>query len=201
MRIIGITGCSGAGKGEVARIFAECGYTVIDADAVYHSLLYKNSPLCIKLGQSFGATVLNGGVIDRKKLGAIVFSDKTKLDELNKITHTFVKSAINELVGEADKRGEKVVFIDAPQLFEADMQGDCEFVIGVVADDEIRAERVMRRDGITREQAYQRFASQHTKEFFEQNCDILIHNDSGIEELYDRVRSICQQTELKWEKH
>lgn len=200
MKIIGITGQSGAGKGSVGKILSQHGYCVIDADEVYHSLLYKNSELCICLSEIFGKEILQNGVVDRKKLANIVFSDKEKLNELNKITHAYVKKRINELTKERVTAGDKAVFVDAPQLFEADMQYGCDHVVGVVADREIRSERISQRDGLSKNEIEKRFSNQKSEEFFKKNCDFVIENNGTEECLYVQTEKVCREMGLLWEK-
>lgn len=200
MKIIGITGQSGAGKGSVGKIISQQGYCVIDADEVYHSLLYKNSELCICLGERFGKEILQNGVVDRKKLANIVFSDKEKLNELNKVTHAYVKERINELINERMIAGESAVFIDAPQLFEADMQYDCDYVIGVVAEGKTRSKRISLRDGLTNDDIEKRFSNQKSEDFFKKKCDFVIENNGTMECLYVQTEKVCREMGLLWEK-
>ncbi len=200
MKIIGITGQSGAGKGKVGGILAKQGYYVIDADEVYHSLLYKNSRLCICLSEHFGKTILCDGTINRKKLADIVFSDKEKLAELNKITHAYVKERINEIASERNALGDLAVFIDAPQLFEASMQKNCDFVIGVIADKCVRAKRIACRDGLTESEIEKRFSNQKNEGFFKKYCDFVIENNGNEEHLYTQIENICREMGLLWEK-
>lgn len=200
MKIIGITGQSGAGKGSVGKILSQQGYCVIDADKVYHSLLYKNSELCICLSECFGKEILQNGVVNRKKLADVVFSDKEKLNELNKVTHTYVKKRINELIKERMVAGDSAVFIDAPQLFEADMQYDCDYVIGIVADRKTRAERISCRDGLTNDEIEKRFSNQKSEDFFKKNCDFVIENNGTVECLYVQTEKVCCEMGLLWEK-
>lgn len=187
MRIIGVTGPSGAGKGAVSEhMMATHGFKVINADKVYHDIISAPTECVQELADSFGSCILseNGG-IDRKALSKLVFGEenKEKLLLLNKITHKYVISEINTLLRNYSDNGVKICVIDAPLLIEAGIDKTCDFVISVIAGKELRAKRIAARDGIDYESALLRINSQKPDSFYSEACDFLISNDLQLEKL------------------
>ena len=125
MVIIGLTGTTGAGKGEVGRMFADCGACVCDTDRIYHRLLAESEALKRELTDTFGEITDDAGNIDRKKLAPIVFADKEKLSALNRITHRYVLAETDRILAEAAAQGVTVGVIDAPMLFESGADKKC----------------------------------------------------------------------------
>lgn len=168
---IGLTGQSGAGKSYVCRLLAECGFNVIDCDDVVRNIYDTDSELVNELSKRFG-DIMTSGSLDRKKLGAIVFADKNKLAELNRIVHPAV-------ISRCERQAVKPSVLDAPQLFEAGAEDKCAVTICVTASESTRLARIISRDGITREQAQGRLNSQYDEEYFKSRCDFAISNNDG----------------------
>lgn len=172
-RIVGITGASGTGKSYISQKLRDLGYEVIDADKTAHKSINKNA--CKKeLCAYFGGEILDGGNIDRKKLGKIVFENPKKLEKLNEITHKYILSDIAE---QAAKAKDNTVFVDGAVLIESGMK--CDFLIGVLADKKIRLQRIVSRDRITEEDAKRRISAQKADGFYRENCDVVIVNNDG----------------------
>ena len=177
MLIVGLTGASGSGKGYLCSLLDDTDICIIDTDRVYHKMISSPSPCVDALVAAFGEEIRNdNGGIDRAKLGGIVFSSKEKLELLNSIAHSFIRERCNEIM---DSCGAKVVILDAPVLFESGFDSMCDVTVGVVASEDIRVERIMKRDSISRERACARILSQHGDGWFKENCDIVIENDGG----------------------
>ncbi len=193
MKILGLTGTTGAGKGEVARVFASLGAVVCDADEIYHRLLSENGEMCRELTAEFG-DISTCGKIDRKKLATIVFSDAESLSRLNEITHRYVLCEIDRILSSAEKEGVKVGVIDAPMLYESGADKMCQTVIGVVAPLELRLKRIMERDGLTKSEAEKRISSQKSDEWFYEKCDIIIVNDKDRESLTLTAKAVYEKT-------
>lgn len=187
MKLIGLTGQSGAGKGAVASIFEKCKIPVINADAVYHEILARNDACTRELAFAFGEEILNAdGRVERKKLASLVFGRKDtpdRLHTLNRITHKYVISEIDARLTEYQRSGTPAVVLDAPQLFEAGLDHRCATVIGVIANHDLRLARVMRRDDITQEQAEKRLCAQLDEQFFRARCTHILENNGTLAEL------------------
>ena len=169
-KLIGLTGRSGAGKSAAAEILLELGYPVINADAVYHALIAQSSPCTEELLESFGKEIAgeNGG-IDRKKLAMRVFGHENTpklLHTLNEITHKYIMADIRNLVQDYRERSVPAVILDAPQLFEAGADRECDAILGIIASDAVCIERITKRDGISSEAAARRLEAQHPSDYF-----------------------------------
>lgn len=178
MKIIGITGGTGAGKTTALRVLSELGVTIIDCDAVYHDLLERDRELHDTLVAVFGDVTGPDGKLDRKKLGAVVFQDAQALEELNGISHAAVRRELRGLLAGAEAEGRPAVAIDAIALFESGVGGLCDCVVGVIAPEEIRVRRLMERDGISREYALLRIRAQKPERYFRERCDYILENST-----------------------
>ena len=181
--IIGITGGTGCGKTTLLKEIEAKGGLVLDCDAIYHELLTRDDVLLRAIGARFPG-VVEDGQLQRKRLGTIVFADPEALADLNTITHGAVKA-------EAERRLETaptLAAIDAIALFEGGLAGLCDVTVAVTAPAEIRVERLMKRDGITREYARNRIAAQHGEEWFASRCDHVLRNDTTVEAFQDKCR-------------
>ena len=192
-KLIGLTGRSGSGKGAVCNIFARHGIPSIDTDAVYHEILASKGPCTDELVATFGKDVLDqNGVVDRKKLGATIFGKPNTselLNSLNTITHKYIMTKTREMVRALADAGATAVLIDAPQLFEAGVDRECDLIRGIIASPALCVERITKRDGIDHQAASRRLESQHDDAFFRTHCDAVIENTADLEAL---ERAVCQ---------
>ncbi|MBE7050808.1 MAG: dephospho-CoA kinase [Ruminococcaceae bacterium] len=186
--IIGLTGPTGSGKSTVAQILKEMNFVIIDYDKISRDISKKGSPCVLELRREFGEEILGSdGNLQRKVLGKIVFSDAEKLETLNTITHKYILKESDNLISE--NSGKNIV-LDAPLLFEAELDKKCDFVIGVVAPKDVRIERIMKRDSIDKAVANARVSSQKSEEFFRQNCDFIIENTKDKEYVMTQIKEI-----------
>jgi len=170
--IIGITGGTGCGKTTALEAIRRLGGLVLDCDAIYHELLRSDKALLSAIDQRFPGTVTDG-VLDRKKLGAIVFADKQELEALNKITH----GAVYQKVTDALKDAPELVAIDAIGLFEGKLNELCQLTVAVTAPEEDRVARLMARDAISEDYARMRIRAQLPQASFVAMCDECLEND------------------------
>ncbi len=193
MTVIGITGPSGAGKGALSGIiFEKYRFPVIDADKVYHALVSSPSACLDEIRASFGDKVINGnGSLDRRALGKEVLgeSNREKLELLNKITHKYVVDEIKTTLDMYQKNNLIACIIDAPLLIEAGLCSECDFTISVIANKSVRAERIANRDNISIPDAMKRINSQKSDEFYIENTDHTVINDSDLDSL---AFSVCK---------
>lgn len=197
MKVIGLTGQSGAGKGTVASILAEHGFPHIDCDKIYHSLLVNGTDCTRELTNAFGADILaEDGSVDRKKLGTAVFTGEgheKRLDTLNKITHKYVLDECRKILDIHKRSGVNAAVVDAPTLFESGFDKECDIILAVGALKEVRLKRITERDGISREKALARFASQKSEEFFREHADYMIFNSSDRDALVSEVQKFIRE--------
>ena len=177
MTIIGITGPTGAGKTTALNELEKLGGVIIDCDAVYHELLKSNTALQNELESRFGNLNDENGVFDRKKLGAVVFHDPAALSDLNAIAHRHVVDAVKVILATAEQDNILAAAIDAIALFESGLSDLCHATVAITAPAEIRVERIMAREGITREYAQSRVNAQNPEEFYTSRCQQTLRND------------------------
>ena len=196
MTVIGITGPSGSGKGECSKYLLSLGYSILDADAIYHDLLIPPSKCLDELVREFGKQILTaGGLLNRETLASLVFGEENRdrLLKLNEISHRHVTDKIKKILCSLRAMGAPVCVIDAPLLIEAGLVSMCDFTISVLADKEIRIERVTLRDKIDRERATRRIESQKSDEFYIQNTNYAVYNNSDKQALIDSISAILKE--------
>ena len=187
MTILGLTGSSGSGKSTVSSIFAEFGAYILDADEIYANLLLNCDKMKLEISNSFD--VLTDNQIDREKLGSIVFTNKDKLETLNKITHKYVSDFILNEIENVHLENIDVLILDVPLLFESNLDRYCDKILGVVSDDDVKLDRICKRDEISKEHAINRLKSQKDNCFFSKNCDIIIENNFD----FAMLKLICKR--------
>ena len=192
MKILGLTGGSGTGKSAACTAFARLGCGVIDADATYRTLCDTCEPMLKEIQNVFGDVFSTDGKLDRKKLGAIVFADAQKLQQLNAITHPYIRQAARDAFAAYSKRGCLLCIYDAPVLFEGQMETLCDKTCAVLAARNTRIARIVARDAITEEYAALRIDAQKNDAFYRERCDYVVQNDADLDTLYTQVRKIYE---------
>ena len=174
--IIGITGGTGCGKTTLLKEIQKLGGLVLDCDAIYHALLLSDKKMLGSIEARFPGVVENG-ILNRKKLGSIVFSDGQALLDLNAITHSAVKQEVLRRLEEKPA----LAAIDAIGLFEGGLAELCDVTVAVTAPTELRVQRLMQRDGISESYARSRIEAQHEARWFRERCDYTLVNDEEID--------------------
>lgn len=188
MKIIGITGGTGAGKSSVCNEFKKCGAQIIDADKIARQVVQKGKPALEEIVCAFGKDIITpDGDLNRKKLGGIVFADSNKLNILNKITHKYIFDEMQRQINECSA---DILVLDVPLLFEKDFPFECDLTVAVVADREERISRIMVRDEISRKSAEERISNQMSDDKYKKFADICFENDGDISKIKDFVRKI-----------
>lgn len=191
MRVFGLTGGSGAGKSTAAEMLRGEGVYVIDADKIAREVVEAGKPCLEELRNEFGSGIIRAdGTLDRHKLGGIVFSDAEKLKSLNRITHKYIKTAVMEKLSSADAW---ISAIDGAVIIGSEVEELCEFIVSVVSAEEVRLERIMKRDGIDREAAENRLKSQPDEDFYISRSAAVLRNDTDKEELSRQVKELCRK--------
>ena len=177
MKIIGITGPTGAGKTTALDTLRSFGVEVLDCDAIYHRMLQQDQALNAALRSRFPEAYRDGG-LDRKALGALVWQDEQALAELNRITHSAILAELERRIADARERDVPGVAIDAVALLESGAGDLCGVTVAVTAPEERRIARIMARDGIDEPYARARVAAQKDAGWFAARCDHTLNNDS-----------------------
>ena len=174
--VLGLTGGSGCGKSAAARYLAKKGAFIIDADEIARSVVMPGQPALCEIAAAFHDVLLPDGTLNRKKLGALVFADKTALHTLNKITHPHI---INEIKKNLETP-RRLIVIDAPLLFECGLDKLCSTCLCILSDTALRLKRIMERDQLTKEAAEARIKAQPTNDFYLSRCQFVIENNKDM---------------------
>lgn len=195
MKVLGLTGNIASGKSTVARMLADMGARIIDADLIAREVVEPEKPAWIDIVKKFGPEILSpDGTIDRRRLGEVVFADEGKRRLLMDITHPRIKEAVRERLSEYRKENVPVVVIEAALIVESG--GLREFLDGLIvvtADEEAQIERLIKRSGYTREEALARIGSQMPAGEKALHADYLIDNSGTEEETEARVRRLWEE--------
>ena len=192
MTVIGVTGPSGAGKSLFCSYLEELGCLHLDCDKIYHDLVDSPSECTRALEAEFGASVIKpDGSLDRIALGAIVFApgaDELRA-KLNEITHAFVLAEVRKAIAETDKA---CAVIDAPLLFEASFEKECNFTVALLASPELRLSRLTQRDNRTAEALRARMNAAPADEFYSSRATYTVINDGDPDKLRAAAKNILK---------
>lgn len=192
--VVGLTGSIATGKSVVARILAELGAKIIDADRVAREVVQPGEPALAEIVAAFGRKVLQPeGELNRKALAELVFTDAASLARLNQITHPRIIERINELCQAYLTQGAGLVVIDAPLLIETGLAEQVDVVVVTTCPREVQIARIQARDGLSRAEAEQRIASQLPQEEKIKQADFVIETDCSLAELRVRVKEVWEE--------
>lgn len=195
MLTIGLTGQSGAGKGEFSRVFSQYdGVFCLDTDRTAREVVERGKPCLYELCSYFGDEILtDDGELDRKKLAQIAFSDEEKHKKLNEITHFHIVKEIEKWLFETEKNGAKIAVIDAPLLFESGADRLCSITLGIIAPCSTRLKRIIKRDGIDKKTAKLRLNAQPKDAFFKERCTYTIANNGNMNSLIKKAKLFIEK--------
>lgn len=180
---IGLTGPTGAGKGYVCKMLEQRGFKIIDCDDHARRVVKKGSPILQELSNEFGADIIKDGELDRALLAKRAFESKDKTKRLNEIMHPAI-------VESCESEADGLCVLDAPQLFEAGLEDKCYKIISVIASEQVRINRIMQRDNISKEQACSRMSVQFSNDYYIDHSDYVIYNDN--ENLSSQIDNILE---------
>ncbi|RLZ12714.1 dephospho-CoA kinase [Faecalibacter macacae] len=186
-KIIGLTGGIGSGKTTAAKYFEELGFPLYNSDLRARKLQNENPEVIQKIKDVFGEEAYNDEGMNRPFIASKTFNDKEKLKQLNTIVHPAV---FNDFKTWIEEQNTDYVIKEAAILIESGSYKDCDIIISVVADKEIRITRTIERDGLTREQILNRMANQLTDEERKEYSDYIIDNSQDLNYLYQQVKNI-----------
>lgn len=186
---IAITGNIAAGKSVVEKFLKDLNYPVIDTDKIVHDLFKNSQELNIQLHDAFGQyDIYSDGIINRKKLAKVVFSDKKLLKRLEENTHPFI---IDEVLKFFEKHSnENFTFVAVPLLYEVNWLYLFDKVIMIAADDEIRMHRLMYRRNLSQEDALKRMNAQISQEEKIKFADFVIYNNTNYIDLSKQINEV-----------
>lgn len=208
MKVIGLTGGIGSGKTTVSNYLIKLGYHVLDADLIAREIVLPGSETLIQIVSEFGEHyLLPDGSLDRKKLGALIFQDESKKSRLNAIMHDKITEIILERIlqfkEEAQtvrtkktpelERKSKVVFIDAPLLFEVGLDRSVSEIWVVDASEEDRIQRIKARDDLDHDEIKGRILAQMSREESLKRASHVLDNSGDREKLYRQIDLLLNQ--------
>lgn len=189
--IIGLTGGIATGKSLVAGELNRCGAAVIDADRIAREVVEPGEPAYNDIVKEFGASVLKpDATLDRKALANIVFRDRAALDKLNNITHPKIRERIREEAARLSADGNAIVVLDIALLIEMGVRYEVEKIIVVYCEAAQQVERLMKRDGLTREEAIKRLSCQMDIKEKLKYADYVIDNSGPMDKTIEQARAL-----------
>jgi dephospho-CoA kinase len=202
MKIVGLTGGIGTGKSTVSAMLRDLGATVIDADEATRAVQARGSEGLRQLVAEFGEGILTpAGELDRARLAGIAFNDPEARQRLNAIVHPLVRLWMAERQQEAVERGDPLVVMDIPLLFEARGTGAFETVLLVYAPEDVQLERLMELRGMSEDAARARIAAQLPIEEKRRLATHVIENTGSLDELRGRVERVWRELSEGLEHH
>ena len=194
MKVIGLCGRSGSGKGYVCERLSALGVPCVDTDAIYRRMTAPaetRGALMQELAEEFGERVVApDNSLDRIVLGEIVFADCSALETLDFIAHKYILDEVRSILARYERDGVKIACVDAPVLFESGFDAECDATVCVTASEATRVRRIMRRDGIGEDAARRRLASQKSDDELRSRCTAVIVNDGDDAALDESIAAL-----------
>lgn len=195
--IIGLTGSIASGKSTVSNMLSEKGLPIVDADLIARQVVEPGTAVMQQIEEAFGKDVIHpDGTLNREQLGAIIFDNAEKRDRLNNIMHPAIRAEMLRQKEAYIKAGEKTVIMDIPLLFESNLQSYVEKIIVVAVTPPVQKERLMKRNGLTDEEATARISSQIPVAEKVEVADAVIDNDGTIEETRKQLLLLMKEWDL-----
>lgn len=203
VKVVGLTGGIGTGKSTAAAYLKKKGFVHIDADEIGRNITADGSPMLPVLNEIFGPEGAYGeknveilrsdGSLDRQALASLVFTDKGRKAQLDKVMFSAIIEEIDRQIGMIQESGNAMgILLDAPLLFEAGLDSRCDVVLLLVADEAVRIERVCKRDGVTPQEVRNRINSQMRDEEKRKYADVIVENSSTRDDLERKLEKISQ---------
>lgn len=185
---IGLTGGIATGKSSVSKILQKNDIPIVDADKIYHELIYPGRKAYKAIVSEFGSEILSiNGEIDRERLGKIVFRDRKKLAKLGSLVHPLISERTEEIKETLVEKGTQFAINDVPLLYENKLESMYRFVALVYCPESVQIKRLMKRDSLNETQVNQRLAAQISIEDKMRIADFIIDNSGQQDELESKV--------------
>ena len=195
MKIVGLTGGISSGKSTVSSYLKQLKIPVIDADEVARKVVEPNSQGAREIRKAFGSDVFEeDGSLNRQKLGSLIFSNAENRQKLDDLLQPLIKIMILDEIEEYRQKGENMIVLDLPLLFEKQYEELCEDIIVVYISKELQLERLMRRNQYTKQEALSRIDSQLSIEEKRKRATVLLDNQGTIQQLYHQVEQWLVET-------
>ena len=195
MKIVGLTGGISSGKSTVSSYLKQLKIPVIDADEVARKVVEPNTQGAKEIRKAFGSDVFEeDGSLNRQKLGALIFSNAENRQKLDELLQPLIKIMILDEIEAYRQKGEKMIVLDLPLLFEKQYEELCEEIIVVYVPKELQLERLMRRNQYTKQEALSRIDSQLSIEEKRKRATVLLDNQGTIQQLYQQVEQWLVET-------
>ena len=195
MKIVGLTGGISSGKSTVSSYLKQLEIPIIDADEVARKVVEPNSQGAIEIRKTFGSDVFEeDGSLNRQKLGALIFSNAENRQKLDDLLQPLIKIMILDEIEEHRQKGENMIVLDLPLLFEKQYEELCEEIIVVYIPKELQLERLMKRNQYTKQEALSRIDSQLSIEEKRKRATVLLDNQGTIQQLYQQVEQWLVET-------
>ncbi len=195
MKIVGLTGGISSGKSTVSSYLKQLKIPVIDADEVARKVVEPNSQGAREIRKTFGSDVFEeDGSLNRQKLGSLIFSNAENRQKLDDLLQPLIKIMILDEIEEYRQKGENMIVLDLPLLFEKQYEELCEDIIVVYIPKELQLERLMRRNQYTKQEALSRIDSQLSIEEKRKRATVLLDNQGTIQQLYHQVEQWLVET-------
>lgn len=195
MKIVGLTGGISSGKSTVSSYLKQLKIPVIDADEVARKVVEPNSQGAREIRKTFGSDVFEeDGSLNRQKLGSLIFSNAENRQKLDDLLQPLIKIMILDEIEEYRQKGENMIVLDLPLLFEKQYEELCEEIIVVYIPKELQLERLMKRNQYTKQEALSRIDSQLSIEEKRKRATVLLDNQGTIQQLYHQVEQWLVET-------
>lgn len=188
MKVIGLTGGIGSGKSTVLRYFEELGVETFIADEEAKKLMNSNAVLIGEIKTLFGNQAYENGELNRGFIASIVFKDKEKLEALNNLVHPIVRQHFQQMIENSQAT---FVIYEAAILFESGSDEFCDYIVTVAANLQERIQRVMKRDGVSKELVEDRMRNQLNDELKIKKADFVVNNEA-IKDTKIQINTIFQ---------
>ncbi|MDH5410013.1 MAG: dephospho-CoA kinase [Alphaproteobacteria bacterium] len=191
MIVIGLTGSIGMGKTTATQVLARMGLPVHDSDAAVHRLFMRGGAAVAAVGEAFPSAI-EGGAVNRKTLGSLVFNKPESLARLEAIVHPLVRRETQKFLKQCALRRERIVVLDVPLLFEVKRDGECDLTIVVTAPAFVQAQRVLRRPGMSEQRLAEIRSRQMPDAKKRRYADFVVQTGLGRRESLRRLTHIVK---------